>query len=239
MSSLQRQKEKERIYLDRFLSLLRCRAIVVDSDPPDFLLRTPTSTTGVEVTELLKNDQPVSGSLAKRAERNRERMLQALATQYYDGGGEPANLQALWPSGSIFAPSSGLIGKLLELRNSLSEWEQARLEFGNDEVYYFRALPPAAGHYNRWICVSDSVGWVAKISQADLEARIRSKSAKLPMYKLKAERVGLLIVADQLTNAGRRRMEAPFAGIDACGFDEVHLLLYPDQTVRIDRGVAS
>ena len=114
----------------------------------------------------------------------------------------------------------------------------ARVEVSLNEIGYLTVLPAAVAECKRWSCVSDSVGWVAALTANVLSERIQSKREKLTLYRRRIEHMILLVVADQLTNAGRWRSSRAMPLVDGCGFDEVHLLMYPDSTQRIDREAA-
>lgn len=237
--SRESQKSSERVYLQRFMALAGWDATVQDSESPDFLVRFPGSSTGVEVTELLKDEEPHVGSIAKLGEKRRARWLREVADEYYSAGGQPVLVKALWADGLEVLPSPDLASRFIHTRESLSDWMRAQMFISPAESYYLTALPEAAGEYSRWSCIGDIVGWIRPVSEGELATKIRSKSAKLPAYRRKVDRMVLLIVADRLTNAGRWCLTPSFTPIDGGGFDEVHLLLHPEETHRIDRGPAS
>jgi hypothetical protein len=230
-----RKKEREEIYCRRFVSLTGWDPSGLSSDEsPDFLMRMDGLSVGIEVTELLRN-VGLSGSSVKRGESQRARLIRKLADGYYAEGGRSARVQALWSGADHLALSSNITEQLVTERETLADWEIARVERGSGEIYYLTALPTVVGDYKRWSCVSDSVGSPVAIAAEELAACIHAKSEKLLAYRGKAERTLLLIVADQLTNAGRGRLSPSFEPIEGKGFDEVHLLMYPDTTQRIDR----
>jgi len=233
-----RKKEAEELYLQRFLSLAEWGVSdVIAGEHPDFVVRVGQHRVGVELTELLKDRDPKRGSSSKRSEGLHTRFLRDLARAFYDAGGGPSRVRVLLANHKL--PSIATASRaLLQARRGLSDWASVRLQLGDDGVHYMTALPEQVGQYKSWVCVSDSVGWVGAISERQLTTTIRGKAAKLTGYRSGVDRAVLLIVADQTTNAGRWRLARSFVPVNANGFDEVHLLTFPLETRRIDRGAA-
>ena len=236
----ERKKNREEAYFRRFMSLANWDAVVESvGESPDFIVRMAGASVGVEVTELFKGAEPATGSAAKRAESVRARFMRDLAEEYYRHSGKPALVKALWPGGRQHGPSDDIAARLMQERERLSDWEVVRVDIGASEAYYITALPAEADAYKwRWLCASDYAGSPGAITEAALGACLEAKRRKLATYRSKAERTVLLIVADHLTNAGRQYLSPDCTAIDARGFDEVHLLMYPSSTQRMDRAAA-
>lgn len=94
-------------------------------------------------------------------------------------------------------------------------------------------LPDNEDRYRHWHCISDAVGRVRPVTPKALEEKILEKAVKLGEYRRAAEHTVLLIVADRLRNSGMFQFEPTDTLLDARGFLEVHLFLYPEHTYRV------
>lgn len=229
------QKQRERIYLESFMRLKGWSGRVVDREAPDFVIERPECSIALEITEALRDPSP-KGSGAKASEQANARTLRGLCAHFYEAGGLPARVQALWPQGRPDSFAGDRVQRLIETRRLLEEWDIARLRLTARETYYVTALPVALGQYSGWTCATDFVGVGRTIPRETLEGIIDYKAGKLPRYRQAASRVALLIVADLLTNAGRWRLSDDPTPIDSRGFDAVYLLEHPERVRRVDGG---
>lgn len=99
--------------------------------------------------------------------------------------------------------------------------------------FFLTALPDDEDRYRHWHCISDSVGWVRSVTRETLEGRIAEKADKLGEYRKAADSTMLIIVADRTRNSGMFRFEPTGTLLDAHGFLEVHLFLYPEASYRV------
>ena len=229
MSNRERHKKLiERAYLARFLELSGRTGTVVDSESPDFLITNNSGTEGVEVTQILVESRS-EGSAAKNIEKKHAQFLAKVAALFYARGGLPAIVKVHLTADVTEDQGESLVRLLLQHRALLHPWSQCAVPWlGKDRGLYITALPDASSHYDRWICISDVVGWVHTISDGVLTEIIQSKAKRLHAYRSSVARVTLLIVADHLTNAGKLRLSFPSCAPDAAGFDAVYLLEHPE-----------
>lgn len=190
---------------------------------PDLIVTTELGKFGLEVRELYL-DESSNGSGKKAIENNNMKNINNLANAYYKT-----------THSSIKAGFWGDIGRHDQLLNALirgveqlSEFEQKRLEPYNGCVIHIRRLPDQRGEYKIWNYVSDKVGWVSKIDQKVIEMAIVEKAKNLPKYAKKISDVRLLLVSDRIFNSGKARIANDII-CDACGFNKVYYLSFPEE----------
>lgn len=231
----ERQKELERIHLDSFLELSGRSSEVEPFERPDFILTGPDGRYGVEVTYLLKREN-AHGSAAKREEKHRAHFLNSLARRYYSSNEKPLRVQAVLPALPSGEAVDVVAGELRSQTAKLEPWATAELLAdyrGETYQLFVRALPDRLPRYSHWECINDIVGWVETIQPELLVEKIKAKAASLSEYRRSIDRVVLLIVADRTRNSGKYEVDPSFQPIDAMGFEEVHLLQYPLEAIRI------
>ena len=217
-----------------FLRISGGSAEVDASEHPDFILSGPDGRTGLEVTQVFHRTDD-HGSASKREERARARWLKTLARDYYKAGGQPVLVKVALVAQLEKVSMAGLVESILIARQMMATLEQKQLtpDVDGGLTVYLTPLPKEFVDYSRWISITDSVGWVHTLQTELLQDTIRSKAAKLASYRLSVARVSLLIVADRLVNSGRFQLASDTSILDACGFEEVNLLTYPESVHRI------
>ncbi len=235
---MNRKKELERLYVEAFLLGLGCRdwhSRRDDFESPDFLFDTPDGVIGIEVTTL-NVGEGAHGSQMLAAEAEHRKFLRRLAREYYGQGGAPLRVQLLYHGQPAYGFIPSIVATLRRYRPQ-EAWQPTRFELddlgGSRAVFYLTSLPETCQGYDRWKCVSDSIGWVRRIRSDVLAARIRSKARHLSRYRNSAERVLLLIVVDRTRSSGMLALPDTGIVVDGCGFTEVHVFTFPAASCRV------
>jgi hypothetical protein len=230
-------KQTDRLYLDSFLKSVGWEYSKIESgEAPDFIIYSTHRTFGIEVTQMFK-DKSSKGSRKKAIESVRDRFLKKLAQEYYDQGGRPILLK-VW---MYTLPDQSDTERLLHrLHESVppEPWKRAEscFEAGNNKIAEFSItrLPDSTGHYNRWICMNNTIGWVSNLDYQLLEQRIQEKSGNLEEYRRKVSEVILLIVIDRMQESGMLQRHTQEKEIcNSHGFKSVYLHIFPFETHKI------
>ena len=195
---------------------------------PDLIVSADDETFGLEVRYYFK-DEHSTGSLLKKNESQRQRVLRELSSRYYEKRKNPLHLKI---GGQL---SSQNIDQIIESLLSVygNEWEilEKEITIENTQTQLFiRFLPDSFQNYDRWIYLDDNIGWVKRISDIEIENLAKLKSKKLDKYKQNINKVSLLIVANRIKNSGRVQLE-PTMKINTYGFNNVYFYIYPLEAI--------
>lgn len=229
------KKELERAYLDSFLAAVGWTVdeVLIDEEP-DFILIRGRERIGLEITRLFGDEKPW-GSPMKRTEVGRLRFLKQLSEEYYRRGGVPllvkldafANYEAI----ELTTPEiPALVDRLLPAAAVLAPWAEEIILAGNDSTkLWLTRLPDELVGYSRWIPIKNSLGWRRTLTDNYLEARIADKAKLLPTYRNKADRVVLLLIADETKASGFLQYRG--SGVASEGFEAVYFHAAPNGQV--------
>ena len=195
---------------------------------PDLIINFNGNEFGLEVREIY-TDETRKGSIKKAKESSHIKLVKKICSAYYDVSNIPISVKFLGDIDQI----SEIIKFITDWVESLKEFEQIRIEPYFGSVVYVTRLPISCGEYNRWVYVSDKVGWVSELNQQLIQSKIVEKSAKLTKYSKNISDVRLLLVCNSLFNSGRHKIP-DVNNIQAHGFKAVYVLSYPDSMCVID-----
>lgn len=237
LTSHDRQKALEAFYAGEFLKRTGWNYPLVPREAPDFLMTTPSGKIGLEITFLFK-DESRRGSLYKQRERKKSLYLEQVAAAYYGMGGRPLYVTANFSNWDLDEQLIPHIARRLVRRRPATvpgntAFEVRTPHYRNVAKLYLTALMDAAGPYSRWRCVENAVGTVRPIDDGVLQGKIEEKADKLMEYQKAAAKTILLIVAEGTQDSGMFHFTSGTPVLSACGFEEVHVMLYPQETRRI------
>jgi hypothetical protein len=202
--------------------------LVEIAEPPDFEVRTPRATFGLEVRQVFADQELASGSPAKREESLNARAVRSLADGYYSGGGKPVSARFLGP---VHGSNRDCVVATMLARQPT--YPNGRDVFNVGELkIYLTALPPAVGHYRRWLCVNDRVGWLRDATSIELQCAVDRKASNLQLYLQKFEEVVLLLVADTTFNSGLLQAHEDLS-VKSPGYSAIYFLSHPERIVRV------
>lgn len=223
----------ERIYVEAFLACLEgSYRIIKERESPDFLVEGCGEPFGLEVVQIFRDQATLrrDGSPAKTAESLRDKGLRRLAEKYYEAGGLPLDVKALFSDPATIRRRD-LVERLKKARPSVP-WERIRV---NEDglTLYLRALPPERGNYCRWLCIDNSIGWRGQIGQSDVLPVIKNKAARLTTYRSVVQRIELLIVVDCTYGSGMVHWDASQDLPSRHGFDAIYLYFHPEKLLWV------
>lgn len=250
-----RKRARERFFLDQFLRHAPGLQFVDHGPPPDwpdFVVADQAGNIGVEVTQLFRDDGP-TGSPSAKEERRRSKLLRQIARRYYDAGGRPAYVSAVY----LREPESRNVDDAVRLLLRADANEKAdhhRIEVPDRAgpsrrpwaLLNFTRLAANGGDYCDWVACENSCAFVGRVKPEHLRARIDEKAANLARYRSHLDRVALLIYVERNRASGMIEPPAVPVRLDGVGFDAVYLLMHlrvgGPQLLRVDagdRGLAS
>ena len=233
-----RKKDRERWFVQHFLRCLPdCPSgELVDHESPDFLIRSPSQTIGLEVRELFHPGEPHGGSIQAQ-EALRRQVLEACRDLYDRNGGAPAHFSVHFQPRSelhksqVEALAWAIVERVGPLRLSTHELVQL------DD---YEALPPEiaaihcvglTGEGSDW---SDpGATWVPTLEAMDIAREIAAKEVKLDAYRTSSEEMWLLLAADGLRLSGMIEMSpAALSETYATRFSQVWVFQLGDDKVH-------
>jgi hypothetical protein len=220
------QKNIEEVYALKLSELLKV-SWQIESAPnevdwPDLLINSNGDKFGLEVREIY-SDETRKGSMKKAKESSNIQLVKTICNAYYDVSNTPISVKFLGDIGN----RAEIISSITNEVQKLKEFEQARLVPYLGSVVFVTKLPMSCGKYNRWVYVSDKVGWVSKLNEQLIQSKISEKAAKLSKYSKNINDVRLLLVCNSLFNSGKYKIPDQNS-LKTQGFEAVYILLYPD-----------
>jgi hypothetical protein len=189
---------------------------------PDLLVAYNGKNFGLEVREIYL-DESRKGSPKRAKETFHIKQVKLICEQYYKTTGIPILAKFL---GSI--ENVERIVSCITSMQPLNDFEQIKLEPYLGSVVFVTKLPDSCAKYDRWIYVSDRVGWVSKLDIELIESKILEKARKLQKYSKNIDDVRLLLVSNSELNSGKHQIP-DVNELDTQGFKEVYILKYPDR----------
>jgi hypothetical protein len=224
----ERQKKRERAFVEEAARLLGAAWKMDDREPPDFEITEGNGKFGLEVTEIFAGLNNHGGAEMKKRESKMDKRIDELRREY-----EAKHNIALWVrfTGNVCHGTLAIVVKLLESADFPSRpmWEAVRLD-GRNGLYVRARKQPKAD----WQNIMDRVGWMDRWPHGKIADAIAKKANELPRYKAEVgDDVRLLIVADQFRNSGKLRLEQRDAAFDLHGFTKVYFYSYPESVVEL------
>jgi hypothetical protein len=186
--------------------------LLVDGHGPNF---------GLEVREIY-SDESRKGSPKRAKESSHIKQVKLICERYYKISSTPIIVKFL---GCIKDVEK--IIDCISAIESLDDFQQVKLEPYFGSLIFVTKLPDSCIKYDRWIYVSDKVGWVSKLNLNIIESKILEKAVKLPKYSEHLNDVRLLLVCNSLLNSGKYQIP-DVSELDTQGFTKVYVLKYPD-----------
>jgi hypothetical protein len=78
--------------------------------------------------------------------------------------------------------------------------------------------------------MNDTIGWVERIKDDDIEKIVKEKSVNINRYKKNVNNISLLIVANRINNSGKLLLEKR-RNINTYGFNKVFFYMHPLEAV--------
>jgi hypothetical protein len=221
-------KVQERIYAEKAAALLSADWLLVEiPEPLDFEVRSGAETFGLEVRQIFVDVEADFGSPAKRDESKNRRAISALTKRYYEACGPTISAKFL---GELPDDTDDLVESMVSNAPLYAEHSKT-IEVSGMKVF-MTPLPVSFPNYSRWTFVNDKVGWLRRVTTADLQHAINKKEGNLALYKKKCDKIELLLVADRTFNSGKL-IEADKPEVTNPGFRAIYFMSYPESIERI------
>ena len=224
----ERQKQYEILYAESLVKDMGYGWTVEvppnEDDWPDLLIKTSNDIFGLEVRNIYV-DENRRGSIEKRDESFRQKLLSDLAVKYYAKKKDPILLNIRGPI------DKDSVDKVLDylLSTDLQEWRRITHDIivkGKRTRLFLERLPGSFVNYSRWVYMDDNIGWVQRIKDEDIENIVKEKSANISKYKKNVKNVSLLIVSNRIKNSGKLHLEKS-RNINTYGFKNVFFYMHP------------
>ena len=218
----ERQKQYEILYAESLVKDMGYGWTVEvppnEDDWPDLLIKTSNDIFGLEVRDIYV-DENRRGSIEKRDESFRQKLLSDLAVKYYAKKKDPILLNIRGPL------DKDSVDKVLDYLLSTDLQEGRRIMHdiiikGKKTRLFLERLPGSFVNYSRWVYMDDNIGWVQRIKDEDIENIVKEKGANISKYKKNVKNVSLLIVSNRIKNSGKLHLEKS-RNINTYGFKNV------------------
>lgn len=187
-------------------------------------------------------------SRLREAEQHRNKWLMKLASEYYDQGGVPIDLNIGLYGRGLERGLQKQRGERLRMEvlrhvrpaaSHLPVWEWHHAEIRDiDEALEATVsivrLPNEQARYVRgWEVRNNSIAWRRKLPPKVVQGLVDKKAPKLTGYRgaMDNAEVGLVVVADRMAASGKVAYEGQ--PIDCRGFAFVYLLLFPFECIKV------
>jgi hypothetical protein len=202
---MDKKKQRERAILDEFRKV--CPDFppgeIIDCESPDFLLPSTDGTIGFEVTEYIRGQTPRGGSPLREREKFREKVVLRAQKLFEQRCIVPLNVIVHWLSRPtpkanpefLAASIADLVAAHVptdtyqKMRLDAVALEGTRIEDQVLSISIWRLRPTAR---NGWAVMG---GAFVGIPPDELQTAIDGKKAKVAPYRLKCDRVWLIIAA--------------------------------------------
>jgi hypothetical protein len=223
-----RAKEERNFFVEQAIRLIKADwTILAECESPDFIIEEDSYQFGLEVSNIFKGPQTVSGSKTKKRESETQRMLTELQTRYEELVPIQLNVRFVGP----IEPET-----LVPVLQALLDLDLATKPIGFHTVantQHGLRVHVTRGFRSEWISVMDRVGWVDLNPRQIIADAIKQKSKKLLQYQAAAgSDVRLLLVADGIQNSGKLRL-GDDRNFDLHGFNAVYFLRYPEEVTTL------
>lgn len=222
-------KVQERIYAEKAAKLLSADWHLVGiSEPLDFEVHSGAETFGLEVRQVFIDVEAEFGSPAKKNESENDKAVSNLSKRYYEAGGPPILAKFF---GVLPYKTDALVESLVSNAPLYPE-QRITLELPEIKVLLTR-LPASSPYHPRWQVLPDIIGWVKRVTSADLQPAINKKEGNLALYKKKYDDIELLLVADRTFNSGKL-IVSDKPEVTNPGFRAIYFMSYPESIERLD-----
>jgi hypothetical protein len=171
------QKQTEIFYAEN-LSRIKGYDWIVEVPPneddwPDLLIKTSNDKFGLEVRDRYV-DESRKGSIEKRDETYREELLSELSARYYAKSNIPIRLDIRGPF--LKDHVEHILNYLLtaEFQEGISEHDI--IVNGNKTRLFVEKMPSSFAEYSYWKYMNDTLGWIERIKDEDVEVIVKEKS---------------------------------------------------------------
>ena len=242
IDSIEGRKSRERYLLDRFISVAKLEArIIEERESPDFVIQTGETRIGVEVTELFISHEKHGSTL--QAQEAMTSQVAAKAQQLYQAeNGPPAHVTICFsPQKNLRGLNRDVTAKMLcdfVLGLNLSVWQrhdwhaEEASGFLPDAISFVHALGVPSFEIAHWGVAR--AGWVAPLSPAPLQERIDAKANRLSEYQRAIAENWLLIVADATRPSSLIEVAANFeTQATLSPFDRTFFYSHPDKYIEL------
>jgi len=240
MPSADRQKERERFLLERFIEAAELRAEVVEvREAPDFIVRFEGRLIGVEITELFISHD-TNRSVLQARESISARIVLRAQQLYQASGAPPAYVRVCFGPGydlrdldrdrTAKALVSLIQGFSLTEGQSV-DWRPEELDGPlSYEVSFVRALGVPSFAMAHWIV--PRAGWVAPLTVVALQSRVDEKATRLLKYQDAVAVNWLVVVADSTKPSQMIEAKPDFDPRSiSSSFSRTFFYRYPGETV--------
>ena len=243
MSAAEDQKKRERSIVELAASILKEEWILHDSERPDFIVTTPSSEFGLEVTECHAGRSNKKGSELKRGADDRQKIMneirEELVQTFPQVSGWALSVSGPWTDRDGI---KALVMKAIkdEVHGIDQDYSMLTLEKHAEHPTLGPAplvmitQRPFSPQIRGWRYMPDQAGNL-EISSNPLQAAIDAKASKLSAYKHKCKDTRLLVSANSLEASGKVSVE-PTTSPDIRGFDVVYFLYLPLYVVEYPSG---
>ena len=197
-------------------------------DWPDLLINPSKDAFGLEVRDFYV-DEDRKGSIVKKGESYRQKLLSDLSVKYYKKKSVPILLDIRGP----FDKDS--VVEILDYLLSTEFQEGSIMEHdisikGNKTTLFVERLNSSFANYSYWKYMNDTIGWVERIKDEDIEKIVKEKSVNIHRYKKNVNNISLLIVANRINNSGKLLLEKR-CNINTYGFNKVFFYMHPLEAI--------
>ncbi len=195
---------------------------------PDLIIKTPRDKFGLEVRNYYVAEASC-GSIVKKNESTRQKLLKKLARDYYTISDCPILLKI---AGLFTQKTMPIITKTL-ISSNISSWKKKEKELFINSIktkLIVKKLPEYVGYFDQWTYIDDNSNWSYKISENDIERIAKDKSRHIKKYTTNLSTVSLLIVADGAQNSGKITITKQ-RNINTYGFKKVYFYMHPSRTI--------
>jgi hypothetical protein len=195
----------ERQRLDSFLSVTGRTNLPEpqESESPDFVFQLGDRIVGIEVTGLVSPRMP-AGDNPRQSARVLSELVRRIQTRYTELGGKRAHATVCFrrglrvPGGSqadvAVEVAESLVAAVSRVAPKLKAGRPLKVPVGHNAVHSVALWPCDGGEVPRWHFHRG--GPVSPARLEDVEATLKGKEAKLPLYRTRAVELWLLIVCD-------------------------------------------
>jgi hypothetical protein len=196
------KKQLEHWRLARFREQLSSfpEGTLTPCEEPDFLIKAPARTIGIELTELHR-DVPSGTEPPQAQEALRHRAVKRAQELHEQSGLDPLHVSVHFSGSQL---TRGYLESLAQaVARAVATWMPASGEYKSIESDYLvpNRLPPeiaAIGAYNlpgasRSFFTAPGATWMAKLQPSDVERALQSKEAKYVAYRGKCDEAWLVI----------------------------------------------
>lgn len=243
MTAAEDQKKRERSIVQLVASILNEKWTVRESERPDFIVTTPSSEFGIEVTECHAGRSNKKGSELKRGTDDRQKIMNEIRQEavkiFPQVSGWALSVLGSWTDRdgvktSVMRAIKDAIDGIDQDYSMLMLEEHAKYPKFGPIPFVMITQRPFSPPIRGWQYMPDKAGNL-EISSNPLQAAIDAKADKLSAYRQKCKDTRLLVSANSLEASGKVSVE-PTISPDIRGFDVVYFLYLPIYVIEYPSG---